>query len=215
LLGVQTVDPPQVQRPLPRPHPRPVDEDVPEHEVHRLRAEAPHQQVEDLLHPLGVGLVPLVLRVHDRARVDHLALGDERKHGHPRLLLPVAGGERHHPACPRWLHLGTDVDPEALEQPRQGPELLRVVVVPRDHDARDPLGGEPGQEVVDEPLGLGWRRRRVEDVSGHEYRVDLAVDGDPRHLVERGRVLVHAGAPAERLADVPVGGVEKAHVRRG
>ena len=96
--------------------------------------------------------------------------------------LPVARREAHHAALVRRPHLGPDVDAQALEQRRQRAQLLRVVVVAGDHDAGDPLGQQPGQEVVDELLGLGRRRRRVEDVAGHEHRVDLRVDRDPRHL---------------------------------
>ena len=103
------------------------------------------------------------------------------------------------------------MDAEALEQRRESIELARVVVVAGDQHALDPLGDELGEEVVDELLGLGRRRRRVEDVAGHQDGVYFFVLRDRGHLVEGLRVLVHALAAAQRLPDVPVGRVEKPH----
>ena len=91
---------------------------------------------QDLLDALRVLLVPLVLGVHHQAGVDDLALGDERQHRDPRLLLPVARGERDDAALVGRAHLGADVDPQALEQRRERAELARVVVVAGDQHAR-------------------------------------------------------------------------------
>ena len=159
----------------------------------------------------AVGLEPLVLGVHHRAGVHHPPLRDERQDRDPRLFLPVARGERDDAALVGRPHLGPDVDPQALEEGRERPELLRVVVVAGDQDAGDALGHEARQEVVDELLGLGRGRRRVEDVARDEDGIHLAVDGDPGHLTEGPGVLVHPRAAPQRLADVPVGGVEEAH----
>ena len=97
----------------------------------------------------------------------------------------------------------------------QGRQLAGMVVVAGDDDAGDALGDQPGEEVVDELLGLGRRSRRVEHVAREEDGVDLARGRDPVDLVERRRELVHAGAAAQRLPDVPVGGVQEAQVSPG
>jgi hypothetical protein len=86
-----------------------------------------------------------------------------------------------------------------------------VVVVSGDQHALDPLADELREEVVDELLGLGRRRRRVEDVAGDQDGVYLFVLGDRGDLVEGLRVLVHPRAAAEGFPDVPVGRVEKPH----
>ena len=86
-----------------------------------------------------------------------------------------------------------------------------MVVVAGDQHALDPLGDELGEEVVDELLGLGRRRRRVEHVAGDQDGVYFFVLRDRGHLVEGLRVLVHPLTAAQRLPDVPVGRVEKPH----
>ena len=211
LLGVDAVDLAEVELPLSRPEPGPGHEEMGEEQVHRLRREVLREELEDLLDPARVGLVPAVLRAHDRAGVDDLALGHERQDGDARLLLPVATGQGHHSALARGTHLGPHVDVQALEQAAQGEELLGVVVVARDEHAGKAVADEPGQEIEDELFRLGWRRGRVEDVAGHEDGVDPGLLRHLGHLAEGLLVFVQAAAAAQGLADVPVGGVEETH----
>ena len=211
LLGVDAVDLAEVQLALPRADPRAVHQEVREDDVDGGGREALHERGQDVLDALPVGVEPLVLGVHHRAGVHHSPLRDERQDRDPRLFLAVARGERDDAALVGRPHLGPDVDPQAFEEGRERPELLRVVVVAGDQDAGDALGHEARQEVVDELLRLGRGRRRVEDVARDEDGVHLAVDRDPGHLTEGPGVLVHPRAAPQRLADVPVGGVEEAH----
>ena len=55
------------------------------------------------------------------------------------------------------------------------------------------------------------RRRQVVDVAGHEDRVDLVGLGDRGDLGEHRPLLVEPVTALERLADVPVGGVQELH----
>ena len=68
------------------------------------------------------------------------------------------------------------------------------------------------QRVPHDPLRVGRRRGRLEQVAGDEHEVDgcsaAAIVGD---LGEHRAVLVEAGRAPQRLADVPVGGVEDLH----
>ena len=114
--------------------------------------------------------------------------------------MPPSDGDR---------HLGPNMNVEALEQMARRFEAAGVIVVASDQQHRDPLGHEPGEELVHEALRLHGRRGGVEDVAAHEDRIDLRFDRDARHLVESRRVLGHTIAASQRLADVPVGGVEK------
>src|SRR5262249_26075435 len=103
------------------------------------------------------------------------------------------------------------VDAQAFEQRRERTQPPRMIVVAGEHDAGDPLRQQASQEVEDDLLGLRRRGRGVEHVPCNEDGVHPLRDRDPRHLLERGRVLVHPRAAAERLADVPVRGVKEAH----
>jgi hypothetical protein len=152
-----------------------------------------------------------VLGVHHRAGVHDPSLRDERQDRDPRLFPAVTRGQGDDAALVGRSHFGADVDLQALEKGREGAELAGVIVVAGDEDAGDVLGDEAGEEVVDELLGLGRRRRRVEDIAGHEHRVHLLVFGNPGYLLEGHRVLLHPRAAAQGLSDVPVGGVEEAH----
>ena len=115
------------------------------------------------------------------------------------------------PPSDRRPDLGPDVDPKALEQRGQGAQPPRVVVVAREHHAGDALREEAGQEVEDDLLRLRRGRGGVEHVPGEKDGVHPLLDGDPRHLLEGGGVLVHPRAAAQRLAHVPVRGVQEAH----
>ena len=77
---------------------------------------------------------------------------------------------------------------------------------------RVPLARQREQRVVHDALGLRRRRGGVEQVAGDEHDVDRLGLGDPGDLGQHGRVLVDARAPpADRLAHVPVGGVQELH----
>ena len=67
------------------------------------------------------------------------------------------------------------------------------------------------ERLVDDPLGLGRRRELVEDVAADERQVDRLVARDLDDLVEHRGDLVEPLAAVERLADVPVGGVQDPH----
>ena len=85
--------------------------------------------------------------------------------------------------------------------------------LPAISDAGDPLGARGGR---------GSRRRasRPRAAGAGESKTSPAMRtastlrsfGDPGHLLEGLGVLVHPRAAAQRLADVPVGGVEEAHL---
>ena len=112
------------------------------------------------------------------------------------ILWPRDAGQGNHVAEP--------------EQRFHGVEAIRVVMIAGDGH-HGPFPCEPEQDFVDDLFGLGPRRRRVEQVPGHEDGVDLPVVRDVRDLRQHGAVLVGPAAPPQGLAHVPVAGVQEAH----
>ena len=80
-----------------------------------------------------------------------------------------------------------------------------MVVIAADNDGRDSSATEFRQQVVDQALGVGWRGRRIEKITGHEQGIDVFAASNLENLVQYGGVLVVARASLERLANMPIG----------
>jgi hypothetical protein len=99
---------------------------------------------------------------------------------------------------------------------REGPvgvERGGVVVVARDHDDLGAGARQRHQRAHHQPLRGGVRGGAVVEVARHEHGVDLLLARDPHDLAEHLLLLVEPADTLERLADVPVGGVEDPHGR--
>ena len=85
-------------------------------------------------------------------------------------------------------------------------------MVAADGDDARAGGAQREQRLPHDLLRFRRRRGRFEEVAGDEHEVDGFGGGDARDLREHRAVLVQAGSAAQRLADVPVRGVEDPHV---
>ena len=145
---------------------------------------------------------------------DREALRHERQQHDGR---PLACGRREidDAAQLRARGVAEQRDAGRVEHGRPRVERVLVVVVAADRD--DARAGRPQREqrVPDDALRVGRRRGRLEEVAGDEHQVDAFLGRDARDLGEHGAVLVEAGRAAQRLADVPVGGVEDLHCTPG
>jgi hypothetical protein len=86
------------------------------------------------------------------------------------------------------------------------------VVAADQHHLRGARRGDAGEEAVEAGLGLSARRDLVEDVARDDQGVDLLVG---EHAEQPGEEAVVIGAQADAAqlqAEVPVGGVEDAHL---
>src|SRR5439155_4331435 len=90
-------------------------------------------------------------------------------------------------------------------------EATVAVMVAGEHDHRRARGGQIEQRAVDDLLRLRLRRGGVEQVAGHEHRVDSVLGGDRRDLGEHGDVFAGTRPSTNRPTHVPVGGVEEFH----
>ena len=72
-------------------------------------------------------------------------------------------------------------------------------------------GAQREQRVPHDALRVGERRGRLEQVAGDEHDVDGFAACDLDDLGEHRAVLVETRVAAQRLADVPVGGVQDPH----
>ena len=77
---------------------------------------------------------------------------------------------------------------------------------------RAPVARSASSASQHDLLRFRRRRGRFEEVAGDEHEVDGFRGGDAGDLREHRAVLVQPGSAAQRLADVPVRGVEDPHV---
>ena len=123
---------------------------------------------------------------------------------------PVVVGEQHGRADAGGV--GPQVDAGGVDQPGAEAEPQRGVVVAAGEHHAGAGAGQPGQGVVGQPHGVDRRQRAVVDVAGDHHGVDpLALDHLEQVVDEGSLVRQHAFA-VEGPAQVPVGGVEQAHV---
>ena len=102
-------------------------------------------------------------------------------------------------------------DTERREHRTHRFEPRRVVVVAGDDDDVGAGVAQVEQRLEDERLGVGIRRRGLVEVAGDEHDVDALGVGDAHDVGQHGRVLGEARLALDRLADVPVGGVQQLH----
>ena len=129
-----------------------------------------------------------------------------RRRRRGRARRRAAPGSATRPASVRrWTPAGVD-QPGAEPEPARG-----VVVAAGDHDA-GAGGGEPGEGLVGQRDGVDRGQRPVVDVAGDDHQVDLlGLDGLDQVVDER-RLRGEEVLAVERPAQVPVGGVQDAHV---
>ena len=94
-------------------------------------------------------------------------------------------------------------------------EPRRVVVVAGDDDDLGAGVAQVEQRLEDERLGIGVGRRGLVEVADHEHDVDALAVGDADDVGQHRLVLGEARLALDRLADVPVGGVQQLHVNLG
>ena len=188
-----------------------VDERMGDEHVDPVAGERCAQCPDQLVHPLRVRLGLFERgRRHQLLGADDATLRHERDEGDVDRR-PVAGDEAVHAAVVRAAQLAGDRDAAAGEQRGEHAQRPGVVVVAGDdHDLGAP-GGEAQQRVVHQALGLGRRRGGVEQVAGDDDEIHVVRGGDADDLVEHGAVLDGPAGAAQRLADVPVPGVQQAH----
>ncbi len=186
-------------------------EPVQREEVHGVGPERVAQGGDEPPHAFGVET-----RRGGRVEFEEL-LGAHReslrheRHEHEHDRRAVTGGEFDDAAVLRTGRVAEHGDAGRGEQ--RGPRVERglVVVVAGDRDDLGARRAQREQRIPDHPLGVGERCRRLEQVAGDEHEVDGLGRRDARDLREHGPVLVEAGFAAQRLADVPVGGVQNLH----
>jgi hypothetical protein len=83
-----------------------------------------------------------------------------------------------------------------------------MIVVAGDENDVGAAVGEREESSVDDLLGLGRRRRDVEEIAGDDHQVRALARRDAGDLVEHRAMLVGAAASLDQPAYVPVGGVE-------
>lgn len=108
------------------------------------------------------------------------------------------------------------MDPERRKELARRLQASRGVVVAC-HDDDVELGqalAGPRQERVPEPLCLGRRVGRIEDIAGNEQGVDFLVGEDSAKPVEETQLLVIPRQIVEGVTEVPVGRMEDAHLRK-
>jgi hypothetical protein len=143
-------------------------------------------------------LVPGHLRLQERQAVDR--------------DLAVLVGQQHRLVEPRGL--GADVQPADRQQLGEGAQPAgRVVVARREHD-RGAGPPQPGHHAAEHRRRVRRRDRAVVDVTGDEHDVHRFRGDDPGQPAQHGLLLGEQVGAVQRPADVPVGGVQQAHVRK-
>ena len=110
----------------------------------------------------------------------------------------------HAPALVVRLHHAAGRHLRQLGELRPRLDARGAVVVAGDHDRRHVELADTTEEPEDEPLGLGRRRRDIEDVPGHQHEIDPLALHSHGEIVEDGLEFLQARLPFPRLASVPV-----------
>ena len=113
----------------------------------------------------------------------------------------------------RGVETGAQVHAVFLQQPGvQSQPVGAVVVAGDDDDVRRRLARQPGDDLV--PQRNGFRRRHcaVEHVAGDDDGIRTGVLGQRHELLQHVSLVVRERNVVENLAEVPVGGMEDAHV---
>ena len=136
---------------------------------------------------------------------DEEALGNEgqKPRPHPAHL--------HHPSLLGEEEAAPDPGPRKPEKGGEGLEALFGVVVAGDDQGRDPKGLELHEELHRASLGLRRNLGPVKQVPGDHHQVHPLGPDQAQKVPEGGGDLRGPVHPLEELAQVPVGGVEKAH----
>jgi len=191
---------------------RAIGEQVPEDHVDPVVAERRRHRAENVPHALGVALVPRLCGIEQRGRVAEAPFGDERNAGNERRLRSVARTHLDHAAGGRGRDAGDDGHADRLEQRAERRESDRGIVIAGDHHHRDPQFVQAHERLEHERVRLRSRGPLFVHIACEEHRVDSFVLRDADDLVERGGELVVEPRPSpDRLAHVPVGGVEQPH----
>ena len=106
-------------------------------------------------------------------------------------------------------------DAQGIEQRPERRQFLRMIVVAADHHRVEVALDDFGEAVEHEPLGLGGRSDRVEQVARHQQAIDALARRDVEDLGDDAFLFVDARASAQRFADVPVAGMEESHCFTG
>ncbi len=188
--------------------------EVGDDQVDRARVEPGGQGVQQVGDPVAVGAAVvggLAAGRHEVVGPDHEPLGEEGQHRHPSPLGPVARGDLEHAAVVGCSEPRPDLDAAQLEDGLDRRQPPGVVVVAGEGDDRRPGGGQVEQRPEHDLLGLGRRRRRVEQVARHQHHVDRLPLGDAGHLGQHRHVLLGPAPPPDGAAHVPVGRVQDLH----
>ena len=110
------------------------------------------------------------------------------------------------------FHRPAHGEPGALQQAGAEGEAVGAVVVAGDHHHRNlQIEHQLAQHQVEQAHGLGRRHRAVVDVAGEQDGVGPGVGGDTHELLQHVGLVVEQGDAVIDTAEMPVGGMEKAH----
>ena len=87
------------------------------------------------------------------------------------------------------------------------------IVIATNDDGRDMETAEAGKEVVNKTFSIRLRSGGIEQITSNEDRVHLLLLGNTKNFPQHRTVLIKARTGFEGLANVPVGCVEKAHLK--
>jgi hypothetical protein len=86
----------------------------------------------------------------------------------------------------------------------------RVVIAARDHDV-DGGAGKRRQRFVQQAHRVRRRDGSVIHIAGHEYGVDLALDGQLDQPVQESTLVLEHRLSVQGAAEMPVGRVQQLH----
>ena len=137
---------------------------------------------------------------------------EQERHERDADRLALASTDLDHASIGRTPRCAHHRDSERGEHRSHRFEPGRVVVVAGDDDDVGAGVTQVEQRLEDERLGIGIGRRGLVEVAGDEHDVDTLGVGDAHDVGQHGFVLGEARLALDRLADVPVGGVQQLHL---
>ncbi len=180
-------------------------------DVHGVIGERRAQRRDHLAHALVVGRDVLArVLAHELLGADDPALREERHERNSHRVARTAH-DLDDAAIRRTPRRAHHHDAQRGEQRTHRLEPRRVVVVARDDDDVRARVAQVEQRLQHERLGVGGRRRGLVEVAGDQHDVDVLGVGDADDVGQHGPVLREPRLALDRLADVPVGGVQQLH----
>ena len=90
-----------------------------------------------------------------------------------------------------------------------------MIVIAANHHGVDAAFDDFGKAIEHQPFGIGGRGHGVEQIACHQQAIDALTNGDIQDLGHHLLLLVKPRSATQRLAHVPVAGVQKSHFLMG